>query len=42
MESTIGRVLSSLLYQAEIIGQFEDNNLDPESFELSDDGLYFI
>jgi hypothetical protein len=42
MESTTGRVPSSPLYQAEITGQFEDNDPDPESFELSDDGLHFI
>jgi hypothetical protein len=42
MESTTGRVPSSPLYHAEITGQFEDNDPDPESFELSDDGLHSI
>ncbi|EXL64270.1 LOW QUALITY PROTEIN: hypothetical protein FOPG_19463 [Fusarium oxysporum f. sp. conglutinans race 2 54008] len=42
MESTTGTVPSSPLYQAEITGQFEENDPNPESFELSDDGLHFI
>jgi hypothetical protein len=42
MESTTGRVPSSPLYHAEITGQIEDNDPDPESFELSDDELHFI
>ncbi|KAF4334922.1 hat family dimerization [Fusarium beomiforme] len=42
MESTTGSVPSSPLYQAEITGQFEDNDPDPESLELFDDGLHFI
>ncbi|KAG7403467.1 putative AC transposase [Fusarium oxysporum f. sp. rapae] len=42
MESTTSGEPSSPLYQAEISVQFEDKDLDPEPFELSDDGLHFI
>ncbi|RYC77115.1 hypothetical protein BFJ63_vAg20012, partial [Fusarium oxysporum f. sp. narcissi] len=42
MESTTSGEPSSRLYQAEISVQFEDKDLDPEPFELSDDGLHFI
>uniref|UniRef100_A0A0D2Y9K8 Uncharacterized protein n=1 Tax=Fusarium oxysporum (strain Fo5176) TaxID=660025 RepID=A0A0D2Y9K8_FUSOF len=42
MESTTSGEPSSPLYQAEISVQFEDKDLDPEPFELSDDRLYFI
>jgi hypothetical protein len=42
MKSKTGRVPSSPLYQAEITGQFEDSDPDPESFELSNNGLHSI
>ncbi|OBS15365.1 hypothetical protein FPOA_13805 [Fusarium poae] len=42
MESTTSGEPSSPLYQAEISVQFEDKDLDPEPFELPDDGLHFI
>ncbi|KAH7462230.1 hypothetical protein FOMA001_g18608 [Fusarium oxysporum f. sp. matthiolae] len=42
MESTTSGEPSSPLYPAEISVQFEDKDLDPEPFELSDDGLHFI
>ncbi|KAG7410412.1 hypothetical protein Forpi1262_v017528 [Fusarium oxysporum f. sp. raphani] len=42
MESTTSGEPSSPLYQAEISVQFEDKDLDPEPFVLSDDGLHFI